>query len=129
MTLKQYTITRLVISMLLAVFIASSFVRRDFFWPVVAMAVAILFLILLRRRVNEVIADERDHAVGGVAARWTIQIFSTAAVLSMFGFFALQERNAAFTLIASVLAYSTCALMLLYSAIFTVLRRRSAPHA
>jgi uncharacterized membrane protein len=129
MTLKQYTVARMVIAALLAAFIASSVVRHDFFWPVVAMAAAILLLLFLRSRVREVLADERDYTLGGTAARWTIQIFSIAAVLGMFGFSALQERDAAYAVIASVLAYSTCALMLLYSVIFTVLRRRTSSHA
>jgi uncharacterized membrane protein len=129
MTLKHYNVARLIIAMLLASFIASSFVRRDFFWPIVAMAAAILLLFFLRQRVAEVIADERDFALGGTAARWTIQIFSIVSVFCMFALYAFQDRNSLFSVIASVLAYSTCILMLLYSVVFSVLRRRSSAHA
>ncbi len=129
MKLKQYNTARLVIAMLLAAFIASSVVRRDFFWPVVAMAVAILFLFLLRSRVKDVMADERDMALGGAAAMLTIKIFSLFSVVSMFIMFAYQDLNPGLKLAASVLAYATCALMLLYTLIFSVLRRRSSFHA
>jgi uncharacterized membrane protein len=129
MKLKQYNAARLVIAMLLAAFIASSVVRRDFFWPVVAMAVAILFLFLLRSRVKEVMADERDMALGGAAAMLAIKIFSLFSVVSMFIMFAYQDLNPGLKLAASVLAYATCALMLLYTLIFSVLRRRSPLHA
>jgi uncharacterized membrane protein len=129
MTLKQYNITRLVIVMLLSAFIASSTIRHNYFWPVVAMAIAMLTLLFLRRHVQDVIADERDYAIGGTAARWTIQIFSLVSVLCMFIFFSLQEHNAIFAVVASVLAYSTCGLMLLYSVIFRILRNKSPTHA
>ena len=125
MTLKHYTIARLMIVVLLSMFISSSFVRQDFFWPVVAMAVAMLVLLFLRRRVKEVLADERDYALSGTAARWSVQIFSLVAVLSMFACYSLQEQSPAYGVAASVLAYATCGLMLLYSAIFSILRRRS----
>jgi len=126
MTLKQYTVARIIIAMLLAAFISSSVVRQEYFWPVVAMVVAMLVLLFLRHRVKEVIADERDYVLGGTAARWAVQIFSLVAVLCMFLLYAYQERNADFAIIASVLAYSTCGLMLLYSVIFSILRRRSS---
>lgn len=128
MTLKYYTAVRLIVVILLSVFIAQAIARQDFFWPVVAMMAAMLLLIFLRRRVREIIADERDYALGGTAARWTIQIFSLVVVLCMFLFFSLQDRDPVFEAMASVLAYSTCGLMLLYSIIFTVLCRRSVPH-
>jgi uncharacterized membrane protein len=126
MTLKQYAAIRLLIAMFLAAFIAASTVRHEFFWPVVAIACALLFLLTLRRFVKGVLADERDYAVGGQAARWTIQIFSMAAVLLMFFFFARQDTQPDFGIVANVLAYTTCALMLLYSALFTILRRKAS---
>ncbi|MFA6259184.1 MAG: DUF2178 domain-containing protein [Candidatus Peribacteraceae bacterium] len=129
MTYKQYMIVRLMIAALLSAFIASSIVRHDFFWPVVAIVVAMLLLLFLRRRMHEVIADERDYALGGLAARWAIQIFSLIAVLCMFLFFSLQDRDALFATVAFVLAYSTCGLMLLYALIFRLLRRYSHLHA
>ncbi len=125
MSLKQYTVARIIIVMLLAAFVSSSVVRQEYFWPVVAIIVAILVLFFLRRRVREVIADERDDALSGTAARWTVQIFSLGAVLCMFVLYAYQERNIHFAVIASVLAYSTCGIMLLYSALVSILRRRS----
>jgi len=123
MTLKQYTMIRLFIAMSLSAFIAASVTRQEFFWPVVAVACALLVLLTVRRFVKGVLADERDYALGGQAARWTIQIFSMTAVLLMFVLLAKKELNPSFEIVAFVLAYSTCGLMLLYSLIFTLLRR------
>ncbi|MDD5623220.1 MAG: DUF2178 domain-containing protein [Candidatus Peribacteraceae bacterium] len=126
MTQKQYTAIRLLVAMALAAFVSASIVRQEFFWPVVAVACALLLLLVLRRFVQGVLADERDYALGGRAARWAIQIFSMAAVLLMFFFLARQDTDPAARIVANVLAYSTCALMLLYSAIFTFLRRKAS---
>ncbi|MDO8468655.1 MAG: DUF2178 domain-containing protein [Candidatus Peribacter sp.] len=127
MTLKQYTTFRIIIAVLLAAFIASSVVRHDYFWPVVAMVLAMLILFVLRSRVKEVLADERDYALGGKAARWAMQIFSLVAVIVMFIFLNLGESDPQQTVVAHVLAYSVCALMLLYSALFGIFRRFSIP--
>lgn len=126
MSLKQYTVIRLLVVMALSAFIAASVVRQEFFWPVVAMVCAMLLLLFLRRRVKGILADERDYALGGRAAFWAMQIFCMGAVLLMFFFFSRQDADPAFRIIANVLAYATCVLMLLYSAIFTVLRRKAS---
>jgi len=127
MTLKQYTIVRIGIVMLLSAFIASSIVRHDYFWPIVAMVLAMLVLFALRSRVKEVLADERDYVLGGKAARCAMQLFSLAAVIVMFIFLNLGESDPQMTVIAHVLAYSVCALMLLYSALFGIFRRFNIP--
>jgi uncharacterized membrane protein len=125
MTLKQYTVARLVIAMVLAAFIASSVVRGDYLWPIVAMVAAMLLLLIARRRVKEVIADERDYAIGGRAALWAIQIFCMGAVLLMFVLHAKRGQYPEFGAVASTLAYGSCILMLLYSVLFRWFRRRS----
>ena len=126
MTLKQYTMIRICIAMILAAFIAASVVQKEFFWPVVAIACALLLLLTLRRFVKGVLADERDYALGGQAARWAIQIFSIVAVVLMFVLLSKQNSDPAFPVIANVLAYATCGLMLLYSTLFTFLRRKTS---
>ncbi len=124
MTLKQFNTLRSIVAFLVAMVVALSVLRENFFWPVVTVAVAVLVMLFLRRRVKEVIADERDLAVGGTAAMWSIKIFSIAAIIILFVFYAQGKENTAFRTMAETLAYTTCALMLLYSSIFTFLRRR-----
>lgn len=126
MTFKHYHILRLLMVMALSAFIAFSVVQKEFFWPVVAIAIAMLVLLFLRRRVKGVLADERDYTIGGKAALWSIQIFSGVAVVLMFVLLAKQDADPSFRIVADVLAYATCALMLLYSLIFAVLRRRAS---
>ncbi|MDD5041076.1 MAG: DUF2178 domain-containing protein [Candidatus Peribacteraceae bacterium] len=123
MTLRQYTTFRIIIAMCLSAFIASSVVRHEYFWPVVAMVIAMIVLLALRSRVKEVLADERDYAIGGRAARWAMQIFSLAAVALMFLFLWKGEQDPQMTVVAHVLAYAVCALMLLYSLLFRLIQR------
>lgn len=123
MTLKQYTVVRLGMVMALSAFIAASIVRHNYLWPVVAMVIAMIVLLTLRSRVKEILADERDYALGGKAARWAIQVFSLAAVALMFLFLWKGEQDPQLTVIAHVLAYAVCALMLLYSFLFKLLQK------
>ncbi|MDD5103214.1 MAG: DUF2178 domain-containing protein [Candidatus Peribacteraceae bacterium] len=127
MTLKQFAAVRLITVMLLSAFIAFSVASHEYFWPIIAMVLAILLLLGLRSRVKEILADERDYTLGGKAARWAMQIFSLVAVIVMFIFLNLGENNPQMTVVAHVLAYSVCALMLLYSALFGIFRRFNIP--
>jgi len=129
MSLKHYTLLRLTVAAALAMFIAMSTAANEYLLPIVAVAAAFVLLFFLRRHVREIMADERDIAIGGTAARWAIHLFSLTAVLLMFTLLALQERNDAFAAIAYTLAYSTCGLMLLYSIIFKILYKRMPIHA
>ena len=127
MTLKQYTALRIVIAMVLAAFISSSIVRHEYFWPVIALICSMIFLFAVRSRVAEILADERDHAIGGRAARWAIQLFCLITVLMMFVFLWQGEREPQMTVVAQVLAYAVCTLMLLYALIFKILARSGTP--
>lgn len=82
------------------------------------MVISSLILILLRRKVKEVIADERDYATAGKSASWAIQIYSWISVVSMFVLYTLRDLNPAYEPIAMTLAFSTCLLMLIYSLLF-----------
>ncbi|MDD5250996.1 MAG: DUF2178 domain-containing protein, partial [Patescibacteria group bacterium] len=66
-----------------------------------------------------------DYATGGRAALLAIQIYSWAAVAGMFVLYALRDTNPAYEAVGLTLAYSTCALMLLYGVIFRYYNRFS----
>lgn len=82
------------------------------------MIASALVLMLLRRQVKGVIADERDWAVGGKSALLSIQIYAWLATISMFVLYGLRDINPAYEPIAITLAFSTCLLMLVYAVIF-----------
>jgi uncharacterized membrane protein len=118
MTIKQYKKVKLGVVAVVAFIFSQSFVMKNYLIPVIALAVSFTVLIYFRRQVKEVIADERDRAIGGSAALLAIQAYSWVAVVSMFGFYYFSGNNPAYEPIAATLAYSTCLLMLIYSLAF-----------
>jgi len=77
-----------------------------------------LLLLYFRKKVTGVIADERDYQVGGRAALLAIQATSWIGVIVMFVLYSLGAANPLYQAIAMTLAFSVCALMLIYSALF-----------
>jgi uncharacterized membrane protein len=118
MTLKQYTLVRIIAVIAVASSISISVARSNFIIPIFITLLAVAGLFWLRGRVKEILADERDYALGGTAARLAIQIYSWVAIIAMFVLYSQRALNPTYDVIASVLAYSTCFLMLLYSLIF-----------
>src|SRR3989339_545958 len=64
------------------------------------------------------ISHQRDQMSGGKSALLAIQIYSWIAVVSMLLLYSLQDYNPNYEAVALTLAFSTCILMLVYSAIF-----------
>jgi len=118
LTFKQYNTIRIIIVFVLALIIGQSMVFRNFFIPVILIAVSSLLLMYLRKKVKGVLADERDYAVGGKAALLAIQVWSWIAVVAMFILLALSDTNPFYTPVAMTLSFSVCILMLIYSVIF-----------
>ena len=81
MSKKQYTVIRIVIAMLLAGAVSFSVTNENFIIPIFAVAASFVFLLILRRNVDEVLADERDYRGAGDAARWVISVYAGVAFL------------------------------------------------
>ncbi|MDD5252207.1 MAG: DUF2178 domain-containing protein, partial [Patescibacteria group bacterium] len=96
LTAKQYQTIKLATVIVLAVAISQSVFYGNYLMPIALLIAASLALMLLRRKVKEVMADERDYATGGRAALLAIQIYSWAAVAGMFVLYALRDTNPAY---------------------------------
>jgi uncharacterized membrane protein len=118
MTLKKYQQIKLIVTAVIAVIFSQAILYQNYLIPLATLVVASLGLILLRRQVKEIVADERDYALAGKSASWAIQIYSWIAVVAMFVLYTFKNLNPAYEPIALTLAYSTCLLMLIYSLIF-----------
>jgi len=118
MTLKTYQRIKLIIVFVLALAISQAIIFKNFLIPLALMVVASLILMFMRRRIKEVVADERDYIIGGKAALLAIQIFSWISAIAMLAFYSFRDLNPSYEAIGMTLALSTCALMLLYSFIF-----------
>jgi len=118
MTLKQFKTIKLIFVVLIAVVTSQSIVLENYVLPIIVLAVSFPVLLYLRKRVKEVVADERDYITGGRSAMFAIQVYSCLAVIIMIVLYAKKDLNPSYEPIAATLAYSTCVLMLLYSLIF-----------
>lgn len=118
MTNKQYQKIRLIITVVIAIIFGQSIVLGNYIIPIITLVVASLVLILLRRRVRDIISDERDMALGGKSALLAIQIYSWIAVIAMLVLYASRNINPSYEPIGMTLAYSTCLLMFIYSITF-----------
>ncbi len=118
MTLKTFKQIQIIAAVIIGITVSQAIVFESFFLPIVTIIVATLVMLILRRRVKEVIADERDYALGGKAALLTLQIFSWLAVVGMLFFYTFRNTNPSYESIAHTLAFSACFLMIVYSLIF-----------
>lgn len=118
MTAKHYMAFRLVIAAVLAAIISLSVVIGNYVLPVVTFFSCLILMYAVKKKVKEVIEDERDYEMAGKAARYTMTVFSLIAGVITIILFALRKENPGFELVGSVLAYAVCGMMLIYSVIF-----------
>jgi uncharacterized membrane protein len=123
MTLKTYRKIKLVFVFFLAMFFSWAIFLDNFLIPVAVMIASSLVLMLLRRQVKEIIADERDWQLAGKAALIAVQAYSWVAAILMFVLYSLRLQNNLYEPIALTLAFSTCALMLTYAFTFRFLAK------
>lgn len=125
MTIEKYNKIRLVFVVVIAMIISQSIVLRNFVIPLVTIIVGSLALLLLRRKVTDILADERDYALAGKAAFLAIQIYSWISVIAMFAFYAFRDAHPFYEPIGMTLAFSVCGLMMLYSVLFHIRNKSS----
>jgi uncharacterized membrane protein len=123
MTAKKFLVYRLIVVILLAGVVSSFVATGNYLVPIAAVITALIFLLIMKNKVNEVLADERDYKIAGNAARYAMNIFSAVSCVIILVLYALKKDRPDFELIGSVLAYAVCGLMLLYSFIFKYYQR------
>jgi uncharacterized membrane protein len=93
--------------------------------PVVisAAAGAILFY-LCKIRVEDVMADERDERVSEKASKVAMEVFAATSAFAGVLLIALRVEHPEYTNAGFALAFSACALMILYSVLYGYYNRR-----
>lgn len=109
---------KIIVFVIAATLAAWSVAIEQYFWLLLIFVVASMALFLLRRRVKEVLADERDRAVAGQAALVAMYGFCWIAACAALAAFALRNANQYNETIALTLAYSTCVLMVAYGFVY-----------
>lgn len=115
---KTFKTIRVITAFLLAVVMAQAVILNNYILAAVAVAAAIGVILISRKKVDEVLSDERDVQITGKSARLALSIFCVVGAVVTFILMAQRNSNYVFEVAGSTLAYSVCALLLLYSAIF-----------
>lgn len=123
LSLKNYHKIRIGLVIVMSIIFSQSITFGNYIIPIFTMIIGSLILLFLRRKVTEIIADERDYEIWWKAALLAIQVFSWFAAISMFVLYALKNINPSYEPIAFTLAMSTCLLMLIYWFIFRFYNR------
>jgi uncharacterized membrane protein len=81
---------------------------------VIAIVLGTLLIIYLRRKVVDIVADERTHAIAGKAARLALQLLAFIMVVTGAILLALSNsENETLTWVGFALEYATCGLLVL----------------
>ncbi len=107
---------RMLVTMIVAILVGWSVaVEASVIIPLMGIGAGMIILYLLKKRVKDVLEDERSHQISEKAARLALAIFApllvvVAVVLIVLSSSFLPDYREAGT----ILAYSACALMVLY---------------
>lgn len=125
MTQKSFKFVKIVTAFFLAAIMAQAVIFNNYILAAIAVAAAVAVIFISRQKVKGVLADERDKEISGKAARISLNIFSVAGAVITFVLMSSRGANFAYEVAGSVLAYSVCTLLLLYSAIFTFYEKQN----
>lgn len=125
MTEKKFKFYRIIIAATLAAIFSVSIVARNFAVPIISLVAAIGLIYMLKKNVKEVLEDERDYEIAGKAARYAMGIYSYLVMIIIFVLFFGRSYNQSFETVASILAYSVCSLIIIYSLAFKYLQSDS----
>ncbi|MDI3496609.1 MAG: putative rane protein [Patescibacteria group bacterium] len=126
MTKKQYQICHFIILILLSAAISISFSLQQYYLPLIFVLSAMAAMSYCRHSLKptDVLADERDRQLAGMAASLTLNIYSLIGVVLFFVLMMLSEQQSELFAWAQYLAYSICVLLLLNALIFRYLERK-----
>jgi uncharacterized membrane protein len=115
MTVKTYRVWTLIIVIIVAGLAGWGVAVGNAFIPAPAVIAGSIILLILKRMVKEVTTDERTFRVAGRAARFTVNIFVILAAMAGATLLALGSADSpAVETVGFTLAYSICALLILY---------------
>jgi uncharacterized membrane protein len=98
----------------LGAIMAVSVILGNWIVPIFAVIISIIFLTVLRRRVKEIIVDERTYAISEKASRLTLRIISIGmAVTGIIILAFTRGEDKVLTSVGLTLEYATCALLII----------------
>ena len=121
MNRKQFTLYVAAIAAAMGAIMGYGISTGNILLPIIALVAGITLISLGRRKVTEVIEDERIYRISEKASRRTLQIFGIGAALTGAILITLREM----TEVGYTLAFSACALVILYLVFYGYYSRRA----
>jgi uncharacterized membrane protein len=118
MTQNKFKLIRIITAFFLAAIMAQAIIFSNYILALIAIVGAVTIIFASRKKVEGVLADERDLEIGGKSARMALSIFSIFGAATTFVLMFSRNINPVYEVVGSVLAYAVCGLLLLYSALF-----------
>jgi uncharacterized membrane protein len=114
MSYKTYRMIQAFNGMVLGGIIGASVSLENWIVPLCAVIVSISLMMVLRRRVKEIVADERTYAIAGKAARITM-MFGVIGMAFIGAIFLVVSRGGSpgLTQAGFALMYAACALLVI----------------
>ncbi len=115
MSYKTFRMWQAIIGMIIGGVVGASVAMENWVVPVIAVIGGILVMIMLRRRVKEVYADERTYTIAYKAARLTIAVTGIGMALAGAVLLAASRgETSAMAQVGFALEYATCGLLIIY---------------
>lgn len=111
-TMKSY---RLALAVILALIVGWAVNRGNIVAPIIAIVAALILVFILRKKVTDIVVDERVTHIRQKASRATISVFAVGAALLSIIFTVLTRDNPALFGAGQTLAYAACAMLILDS--------------
>jgi len=124
-SLKNFKRIHLLVVIGISLAVARSVFQGQYIIPIGIMMGSAVVLYFLKKRVSEVIYDERDLIIAGKASVYAIQAYSWIAVIMMFVFFYYKDQYPVCGIIAFTLAFSICGLSFIHSFISLYLSEKN----
>ena len=125
MTKKAFSIYRIIAVIIVTIIVSISINYGNWYLPVISIMASWLFLYTLRRKVKEVIADERDYIIAGKASGLAMKIYISFSVIIGMILYSTGKENEVLFNIATTLLYSACFLMIFYAVLFKIYERKN----
>jgi uncharacterized membrane protein len=115
MNLRTYRMWRLVFIAVVGIIAAVSVILGNLYFLIGAEVVGVVAIVLIRRRVKEIVHDERTYAVAYKAARLTFALAGLAMAITGGILVALHRHELSTTpaLVGITLLYATCGMLVI----------------
>jgi uncharacterized membrane protein len=127
MTAKKFLVLKIAVAIFISVAVSAAITAQQYFIPIPIVIIGATLLHISKKRVKDVMEDERDFEIAGKSARYSMNIFAFLAVGAVFMLLWLRNFNPYFDAVAATLSYSVCFLLILYSLIFKYLAVKESP--